>query len=100
VTDIPLAPRVENATSDTESIVNSGYYQIRPALAYTSGGQWVVPAWPDPTNFTGSVITLKLDPNDAVPYELYAKVPTSTPPLGGLRASRWYDIHGWGTRPA
>jgi hypothetical protein len=92
VTDIPLAPRVENATSDTEPIAAGGFFQIRPALARSAGGQWVLPAWPDPVDLTGVAVTLKLDPVDTVPYELYAQIP-STPPPGSLRPQRYQEIH-------
>jgi hypothetical protein len=79
VTDIVLAPRLEDPTSDVEPIVSTGWqYRIRVARTRTDSGQWVLPEWPMSggwKQFTGVAETLKLDALDAIPYELEIQGP-------------------------
>ena len=79
--DIALAPRLEDPNSDVEPLLGTGYaYRIRPSSTIT-GGQWVLPEWPArnggwlPFNTNMSSVTLKLDANDVVPYELQIRGP-------------------------
>lgn len=89
MTSIVLSPRVENPGSDTESIVSSGWWQIRPSKEYQAGGQWVQPVWTPRARFTGVAVTMLLDPLPAVPYELYMKIPDGT---GGWLEVREFRI--------
>lgn len=74
MSQIIIAPRIEDPLSDVESVASSGYFQIRPSAAYSAGGQWVLPVWSDPEMFTGSPIPVQLDPL-VVPYELKMNLP-------------------------
>lgn len=75
MTDVVIAPRRENPSSDTESVVAGGWFQIRPSKAYVAGGQWVQAVWSDPVQLTGTAVTVKLDPLADIPYELYMELP-------------------------
>lgn len=70
MTNVVIAPRVENLTSDTESVLTGCWVRVRPSKAYVAGGQWVLPVWPSPVPIQGSSITALLDPLPSVPYEL------------------------------
>lgn len=71
MTDVIVAPRVEDVTSDTEAVLTGGWFRIRPSQTYASGGQWVLAQWPvNPTPLAGSPVTVKLDANASVPYEI------------------------------
>lgn len=76
MTAVVIAPRIEDPTNDTETVASSGYFKIRPSKAYVSAGQWVQPVWPkNQTNLTGSPVTVQLDPQPDVPYELFVNIP-------------------------
>lgn len=81
MTDVIIAPRVEDPTSDVEAVVSGGWFRIRPSRAYKAGGQWVHPVWPAAvTPLNGSPVTVKLDPNADVPYELELNIPNGGGP--------------------
>jgi hypothetical protein len=66
-----IAPRVEDVTSDTEAVISGAHFRIRPSVAYVASGQWVLAEWPAAmTALSGSAVTVKLDANASVPYEI------------------------------
>lgn len=75
MTDVIVAPRVEDPFSDTEAVASGGWVQIRPSVPYVSGGQWVQDVWSDPVPLVGVPLTFKLDPLASVPYELQGEIP-------------------------
>lgn len=75
MTDVIVAPRVEDLTSDTEAVASGGWFQIRPSVPYVAGGQWVQDVWSDPIPLVGVAVTVKLDPLASVPYELRGEIP-------------------------
>ena len=102
MTAVVLTPRLEDPTSDVETIVSGWWFRVRPSKSYVAGGQWVLSAWPPsmvPIN--GSAVTMQLDPLPAVPYELelYAPDNLRTPVLHEYRivpssgtAVSWWDL--------
>jgi hypothetical protein len=111
MTDVIVAPRVEDITSDTEAVMSGAHFRIRPSQTYVSGGQWVLAEWPAAmTALAGSPVTVKLDANASVPYEIeiykggrtpiiheYRIVPSSGSPVS------WQDlaqVAGAGSTPA
>lgn len=71
MTQVVVAPRVEDPTSDTEAVISGGFFRIRPSQAYVSGGQWVHPLWPANTiPLAGSPVTVYLDALPSVSYEI------------------------------
>lgn len=82
MTQIVIAPRIEDPLSDTEPVAPAGYFQIRPSAPYSAGGQWVRDEWSNPISFQGSPITVQLDPLVDIPYELLLALPDGV--SGGL----------------
>lgn len=70
MTSVVIAPRVENVDADTEAVLTGYFFRIRPAVAYSAGGQWVTNEWPAMKNLSGSAVTVQLDAHNTVPYEL------------------------------
>lgn len=75
MTDVVVAPRVEDPSSDTEAVAAGGWFKVRPSKRYVSGGQWVQPVWSAKQMLSGSAITVKLDPLASVPYEMWFNLP-------------------------
>lgn len=75
MTDVIIAPRVEDVTSDVEAVVTGAYFRIRPA-AVVDGAQWVHSVWPPAvTPINGAAVTVKLDALLTTPYELELTIP-------------------------
>ena len=90
MTDIVIAPRREDPTSDIEAVVSNGAsYRVRPSKAYAAGGQWVLPIWSAAVAFGGVSKTAKLDALNDVPYELEVTIPDAGSPGGRLVIREW-----------
>ena len=83
MTAVTFSPRGIGDQTDTEPIFTGGFYTIRLAATQTSG-QWVLPAWSQPRQLTGSLVTENLDANPTIPYELLMYVPNGGRTVGKL----------------
>lgn len=76
MTDVIIAPRVEDPLSDIEPVVSGAWFRLRPSLPITTGGQWVQNVWPENVTYiNGAAVTVKLDPLTDNPYELELTLP-------------------------
>lgn len=81
MTAVIVAPRVEDLDSDVEAVLTEAWFRIRPSTTYAAGGQWVTNEWPAMKPLQGSAVTVQLDANESVPYEIEVYKDLREPPI-------------------